>query len=91
MSLILNQNGICSDASSHSVRAAVAFYFNGGISLAETDWDFINAGTHQPVLKSHDVLLCVVFRLVGGAQTSLRRHGELGAERLRGAEDPVGR
>lgn len=30
-------------------------------------------------------------RFVGSAQTSLRRHGELGAERLRGAEDPAGR
>lgn len=37
------------------------------------------------------VRVCVVFRLVGGAQTSLRRHGELGAEHLCGAEDPVGR
>jgi len=32
-----------------------------------------------------------VSRLVGGAQTPVRRHGELGAERLRGAEDPIGR
>lgn len=37
------------------------------------------------------MLLCAVFRLVSRAQTSLRRHGELGAERLCGAEDPVGR
>ena len=47
MSLILTQNGICSDASSHSVRATIAFYFNGGISLDETDWEFINGGTHS--------------------------------------------
>lgn len=33
----------------------------------------------------------MVCRLVGRAQTSLCRHGELGPERLRGAEDPVGR
>lgn len=30
-------------------------------------------------------------RPAGGAQTSLRRHGELGPQRLRGAEDPAGR
>lgn len=35
--------------------------------------------------------LCVIVRPVGGAEASLRRHGELGAERLRGAEDLVGR
>lgn len=32
----------------------------------------------------------VVYRFVSGAQTSLRSHGELGPERLRGAEDPAG-
>ena len=38
--------------------------------------------------------MCVCFffsRFVGGAQTSVRRHGELGSERLCGAEDPIGR
>lgn len=33
----------------------------------------------------------MVLRPAGGAQTSVRRHGELGPERLRGAEDPAGR
>lgn len=44
----------------------------------------------QRMLKGCNGLLCFVVRLVGGAKTSLRRHGELGAERLRGAEDPIG-
>lgn len=33
------------DASSHSVRAPVAFYLNGGGSLVETDWEFVKGGT----------------------------------------------
>lgn len=45
----------------------------------------------QSVFKSRYMQLCVVFRLVGGAQTPLRCHGELGSERVCGAEDPVGR
>lgn len=41
--------------------------------------------------ERYNKLFPVVCRLVGGAQTSLRRHGELGAECVRGAEDPAGR
>lgn len=33
----------------------------------------------------------MLLRPAGGAQTSVRRHGELGPERLCGAEDPTGR
>lgn len=33
------------DASSHSVRATVAFHLNGGGSLVETDLEFVNGGT----------------------------------------------
>lgn len=33
----------------------------------------------------------MLFRPAGGAQTPVRRHGELGPEHLRGAEDPAGR
>lgn len=55
MSLILTQNGIFS----HSVTASIAFYLNVGVSLDETDWEFINGGTRSLcVLKSHNVLLC---------------------------------
>lgn len=53
MGLILTQNGMCSDASSHSVRATVAFYFNGGISMDEADWEFINEGTYSASVKKH--------------------------------------
>lgn len=53
MGLILTQNGMCSDASSHSVRATVAFYFNGGISMDEADWEFINEGKHSASVNKH--------------------------------------
>lgn len=48
-------------------------------------------GSSSFLLRLFDWYLCVVvFRPVGGAQTSVRCHGELGPERLCGAEDPAG-
>lgn len=52
---------MCSDASSHSVRATVAFYFNGGISMDEADWEFINEESIQRLLTSINMLPFVVF------------------------------
>lgn len=69
-----------------------AFYLNGRISLGEADRGCLLMDEHsRRVFRCHNVLFCVFCRLVGRAQTSLRRHGELGAERVRGAEDPIGR
>lgn len=76
----------CQQSFCHSDRLLLFKWWN----LAES---LLMQENIQHVLKSRNVLLLswLVYRLVGCAQTPLRRHGELGPECLRGAEDPVGR
>lgn len=90
MCLISTQNETSSDASSHSVKGPPSFIYE-----AESHWMKLTVSLSvgeliQHVLKGNNVLSHVVFRLIGGAKTSLCCHGELGAECLCGAKDPVG-